>query len=537
MAAARGAPPPAAEDAWGGPGGPGQRLRAAGLGLLAAVLLASCGDHAGAPSGPTAPGDGGGQAPLETVTFADSSLTVAVAAALGVTGPDLPAREVAALAQLDGRGRGIGSLAGIEQMAGLEALVLAHNAVTDLAPLRPLRRLTILVLTANRVRDLSPLAALPQLEVLAVDSNLVADPSPLLGLISLREVDLTANPLAAAAQEQVDALRGRGVKVTLDAPVGAENATGQVVPVPLGDLKLLFASNRRTGSGYVTGLEVHALDVATGEVTNLSAALDTLPLADGSDPSGKGPFARHGVEPAQSPDGRRIAFTSIRDGNAEVYVMDADGSGARNLTRHPAHDSAPAWSPDGTRILFVSDRNGDREQCRGCGYYNVDIYVMDADGSSVQQLTFDPGMGAGTPAWSPDGRAIAFASAADGFPGIFAMDADGGNARRVSHDERPAWSPAWSPDGTRIAYIQSDDEDGTHVGVMAADGGGARQLTHVTAWHETPTWSPDGTRIAFGRLGDVPMRYDIFAVWVETGVEEQLTFDPTDEMSPSWAPF
>ncbi len=92
--------------------------------------------------------------------------------------------------------------------------------------------------------------------------------------------------------------------------------------------------------------------------------------------------------PSWSPDGRKIVFVSERDGNFEVYVMNADGSGQRNLTRHPGHDSAPAWSPDGRKIAFTTKRDG-----------NFEVYVMNADGSGQQNLTRNP-----APDRSPSGR-------------------------------------------------------------------------------------------------------------------------------------
>ena len=96
--------------------------------------------------------------------------------------------------------------------------------------------------------------------------------------------------------------------------------------------------------------------------------------------------------------GGRIAFQSDRDGNAEVYVMNADGSDPLNLTRNPAEDWYPAWSPDCRRIVFMSNRDG-----------NFEIYTMRSDGSEVRRLTADTAMDE-RPAWSPDGRKIAFGS-------------------------------------------------------------------------------------------------------------------------------
>ena len=115
--------------------------------------------------------------------------------------------------------------------------------------------------------------------------------------------------------------------------------------------------------------------------------------------------------PAWSRDGRTIVFVSWRDGNGEVYAMDADGSGPRNLTQHPAKDVRPAWSPDGRKIAFVSRRDG-----------NSEVYVMNADGSGKRNLTRSRAS-EDYPTWSPDGRRIAFLRPAPRFrtrPGLAA---------------------------------------------------------------------------------------------------------------------
>lgn len=132
--------------------------------------------------------------------------------------------------------------------------------------------------------------------------------------------------------------------------------------------------------------------------------------------------------PTWSPGGARIAFKTNRDGNDEVYVMNADGSNLVNLTNNAAHDREPAWSPDGSKIAFTSVRAPGG------------IYVMDADGSNQTFLT------AGwDPSWSPDGSKIAFVSARDGDNEIYVMEADGSNVLRLTfspgYDGQPVWEP------------------------------------------------------------------------------------------------
>ena len=121
--------------------------------------------------------------------------------------------------------------------------------------------------------------------------------------------------------------------------------------------------------------------------------------------------------PAWSPDGRKIAFQSKRDGNPEIYVMNADGTGQTRITNSPKQDIEPTWSPDGQRIAFMSDRMG-----------GPNIWVMDANGANVTQLTFTK-QPDGDPAWSPDGSLIAFGSKRSDKNGtafdVFTMKPDG----------------------------------------------------------------------------------------------------------------
>ncbi|HEX9641436.1 MAG TPA: hypothetical protein VGB13_08990 [Candidatus Krumholzibacteria bacterium] len=264
--------------------------------------------------------------------------------------------------------------------------------------------------------------------------------------------------------------------------------------------------------------------------------------ADGGGPRNLTQHPAKDVRPAWSPDGRRIAFVSRRDGNYEVYVMNADGSGKRNLTRDRARDVFPTWSPDGRRIAFLRARLYSN-RVRGLGvnrFHGYHLYVMNADGSGLRRLTqnftgkyqlvWSPdgrtiyfgndlvnadGSGARrlpyiplTAVWSPDGRQIAFVHTLRGPPlqqfgpryslnrEIYVMNADGSGTRKLTHNAGYNAEPAWSPDGRRIAFKSSRDGN-SEIYVMNADGSGKRNLTRNAARDGSPSWSPDGRRIAF----------------------------------------
>ena len=147
--------------------------------------------------------------------------------------------------------------------------------------------------------------------------------------------------------------------------------------------------------------------------------------------------------PVWSPDGQKIAFASKREGNWELYVMNADGSGQRNLTRNAANDylyDAQPWSPDGRKLVFGRDRNGDG----GSDH----IYVINADGSGERNLTRGR-----EPRWSPDGQKITFTSKRENWAEIYVMNADGSGQQRLTRspartvnartvNDPPVWSPA-----------------------------------------------------------------------------------------------
>ena len=228
--------------------------------------------------------------------------------------------------------------------------------------------------------------------------------------------------------------------------------------------------------------------------------------------------------PAVSPDGRRIAFSSVVSGPTgpivehEIYVLNADGTEPRNLTRHPDFDWKPAWSPDGSRIAFISTRDG-----------NADVWVMDADGSNPSNLTASP-QWEGMPAWLPDGSRIAFARD----PGLgeavelYVMNADGREAEKLVAGEFNAFSPSWAPDGSRIVF-----EGSLELFVANADGSGIVNLLQGAAFPSvSPSWSPDGSRIAFASRQ--PFGHGIYVVNPDGSGIRQLTAGPDDH--PAWSP-
>ncbi len=183
----------------------------------------------------------------------------------------------------------------------------------------------------------------------------------------------------------------------------------------------------------------------------------------------------------------QIAFVSTRDGNPEIYVMDADGNNQIRLTNHPEEDSSPSWSPDGARIAFVSNRNGG----------NYQIYVMDTNGKNMRRLT--DGAYDWRPAWSLDGQWIAFHSKRDEERAkIYLVTPDGSNLRKLAGDIL-SWDmeAAWSPDSQRIAFVSSRENWGNEIYVMNADGTNQKRLTHNMVTERQPAWSPDGSKIVF----------------------------------------
>ena len=221
----------------------------------------------------------------------------------------------------------------------------------------------------------------------------------------------------------------------------------------------------------------------TGTLATLAAgALMALALACGSGPEPT-------PTPWPTPDNTsvsRIAFATNRDGNWEIYVMNADGSDPHNVTNNPAIDSHPSWSPNGSKIAFQSERDG-----------NLEIYAMNSDGSEQVRLTNDRGTDH-SPAWSPDGTKIAFISDRRGRHSVWTMNAeDGSELEDITGSYFNSRWPTWHPRSHTLAY-----ETGHDVRVVRID---EVQLNEKPVDHNKffdgffvgwLDWSPDGKKLA-----------------------------------------
>ena len=179
--------------------------------------------------------------------------------------------------------------------------------------------------------------------------------------------------------------------------------------------------------------------------------------------------------PAWSPDGSRLAFTSNRDGNAEIYVVNRDGTDLRRLTRHWGIDTSPAWSPSGGEIAFTSDRTGSPQ-----------IWIMAADGTNARALTSEKYCD--RPAWAPPPHdEVAYVSRTKTGFDIKVKSVVTGEERQLTHGEGFNESPAWSPNGRHIAF-SSTRHGGQQIWMMTRNGENLRQVTSVGN-NTMPAWS------------------------------------------------
>jgi Tol biopolymer transport system component len=226
--------------------------------------------------------------------------------------------------------------------------------------------------------------------------------------------------------------------------------------------------------------------------------------------------------PVWSPDGRRMLFLSDDD----LYVMNADGSGRTLVTAGQPEVFSYRWSPDGRRIAFTYSGLVD-------GDFFEDLWVMQADGSNQIKLAAN----GGTPSWSPDGRRIAY----EGGGQIRIVTADGLSDVRVTNQPFRAFDPAWSPDGTQIAFVTTievlpDRPAPKHIFLIRPDGTGSVDLSQTRGDDESPTWSPDGSKIAFEIAEEGNLGSEVAVMNRDGSGRVNLTNRPGFDLSPDWSP-
>lgn len=217
--------------------------------------------------------------------------------------------------------------------------------------------------------------------------------------------------------------------------------------------------------------------------------------------------------PSVSPDGQTIYFSSRDSGTFEIYSVDINGDNLKKLTSRIGALYAPELSPDGEWIVFTKHGDG--------------LWKMRPDGSGAQRITNRDDI---DPSWSPDGSMISFASSRAGARQLFVMNADGSNVRQVTDLTNMGGRNTWSPDGTKLAFYRGEQGD-RNIYVINLDGTGLVKLTNGGD-NLAPSWSPDGNWIAFTSFRDG--NNEIYIMHPDGTGLTRLTNSPISDWQPRW---
>lgn len=309
---------------------------------------------------------------------------------------------------------------------------------------------------------------------------------------------------------------------------------------PLSEIKLPFLSSTNTSTPTsIPDPTQTALPTATPIEVLPTATANVLPSVTPSPIVEMSPTPDNTAIPVATAMGGsgQIAFASTRSGIAQIYLVNVDGTGEAQITNIEAGACQPAWSPDGKQLVFISPCAG-RGEFYETIYNESSLYVINADGTGLRALTQIPGSDF-EPAWSPDGKHIAFTSVREGFRQIYSLDVESLAVTLLTNttDAVESSQPSWSPDGKRIAYMVK--RVGTYqVWAMTDTGQEAVQLARSgqQLWDYLPAWSADGKTIFFNQRREGPFRPWLMKVNYEDLSQEPRRLDfvtPIEDISIS----
>lgn len=216
----------------------------------------------------------------------------------------------------------------------------------------------------------------------------------------------------------------------------------------------------------------------------------------------------------------RVALIGNGTGHKELYVCDADGENLRQVTRDGSISIGPSWDPQGRQVVYTSFRGG-----------FPDVYLVDLDTGSRRVLARYPGVNIAG-GFSPDGQDVALTLSKDGNPDIYIASVAGGKLTRLTTTAPAAEaSPTWSPDGSQIAFV-SDTSGSPHLYIMSRSGGERRRLTTRGSENVAPDWGPNGLIAYSSKRGP---RYEICVIDPVKMEDRQITTGDADYEDPSWA--
>lgn len=330
--------------------------------------------------------------------------------------------------------------------------------------------------------------------------------------------------------ETATRIRNQGT-IIIGIAVGAANLS-QISALAGGDQNLFFSSNFQ-GLGFLTTTLLRNVCSAGQDSppsyivfsSNRDGDYDLYVMnPDGSDVQPVTQNEAWDDKPSFSPDGRQIAFESDLDGDFEIYVINADGSDLRQLTFNDYDDWGPVWSNDGETLAFHAEQSATDT--------NVDLYLTDLAGISRRQLFNQPGVDRSA-AWSPDGQRLVYYGDGSGGRELYIVEVATGNSTRLTGNAFYDGLPDWSWNGSQIVFASTREQDDVEIYAMRADGSNVTRLTFRPGTDDDPIWSPDSTQIAFESDGDGDL--EIFVMNADGSGLTQITDNNFADWSVDWS--